>query len=141
MQTVLLHPQLIHFPIVLILVGFAADLASLVFPKIPCLSKTGFYLEILGLIGVFFAFGSGYFFTTEMEGAAGLARERHELFALITMITMTIATAFRIFIVVKNVEEGNFRYVSLFLFFLATVFVSYTGFLGGGLVWDYLIGI
>ena len=141
MQTVLIHPMLIHFPIVLILVGFLADLIHVAWPKIPCLSKIGFYLEILGFIAAIFAVLSGLFLTTEMEGEAGLAREQHELFAIITLITITIATAFRIFIVAKKIEDGSFRYISLFLFFLAAGFVSYTGFLGGALVWDFLIGI
>ena len=39
-----LHPIIIHFPIAIIIVGFAAEVVSLFFKKEKCLSKTGFYL-------------------------------------------------------------------------------------------------
>ncbi len=54
-----LHPMLVHFPIALIVLGFIADFASLIFKKEACLSKTGFYLLIAGytLGNYSFAFG------------------------------------------------------------------------------------
>jgi uncharacterized membrane protein len=135
------HPMLVHFPIAIITVGFLFDLVSLVLKKDPCLSKTGYWLEIIGMVGAIFAFGTGYFLTSPMEGEAGIMRERHELFATLTLISIIVATVFRIVITYMNKQTPGLKYLSLGLFFLAFVFVSVTGFLGGTLVLDYMIGL
>ena len=135
------HPMLVHFPVAIITVGFLFDLVSLVVKKDPCLSKTGYWLEIIGMVGAIFAFGSGYFFTSPMEGEAGIMRERHELFATLTLISIIVATLFRIVITYLDKLSTGMRYLSLGLFFVAFLFVSITGFLGGSLVLDYMIGL
>ncbi|MEI6455053.1 MAG: DUF2231 domain-containing protein [bacterium] len=132
------HPMLVHFPIALIIVGFLADLFSLFIKKEPCLSKIGYYLEILGMLAALAAWGTGYFLTSPLEGEAGLLREKHELFATLTLVTIVIATIARIILVYIGNENTNYKYIPLALFFLAFIFVSYTGFLGGSLVIEYL---
>ena len=100
----------------------------------------GYYLEIAGMLAAIAAYATGYFFTSAMDGEAGLMRERHATFALFTLITIIVATCFRMLIVYMKKEETNLKYVSLGIFFLAFIFVSITGYLGGSLVWDYLMG-
>ena len=136
-----IHPMVVHFPIALIIVGFVADIASLLFKKEKCLSTMGFYLEVLGLLAVLVAFGTGYFFTSPMDGEAGAMRDRHEFFAFFTLGSIIIAAAFRIWLVYLKKEETNLKYVALGLFFFPFVFVSITGYLGGILVMEYLIGM
>ena len=136
-----LHPMMVHFPIALIAVGFIADLLNLFTKKEPCLSKIGYYLEILGMAGAIVAWGTGYFLTSPMEGEAGLMRDKHELFATITLVTIVIATIARIILNYIGTENTKFKYIPLFLYFLAFLFVSYTGFLGGTLVMEYMIGL
>ena len=135
------HPMLVHFPIAIIAVGFLFDLCALLFKNETWLNKAGYWLEIIGMAGAIFAFGSGYFFTSPMEGEAGIMRERHEFFATVTLISIIIATLFRIVIAYLNKETTNMKYLSLGLFFLSFVFVSITGYLGGTLVIDYMIGL
>lgn len=135
------HPMLVHFPIAIITVGFLFDLAALIVKKEPCLSRTGYWLEIIGMAGAIFAFGSGYFFTSPMEGEAGIIRDKHEFFATVTLISIIIATLFRIVIAYLNKETSSLKYLSLGLFFIAFVFVSITGYLGGTLVIEYMIGL
>ncbi|MCK9219388.1 MAG: DUF2231 domain-containing protein [Bacteroidales bacterium] len=135
------HPMMVHFPIAIIIIGFLADLAGVFFRKDKCLTKMGYWLEIVGMITAILAFGTGYFFTNPMEGEAGLAREQHEFFATFTLITIILATLFRIVINYLKKEESNLKYLSLGLFFLGFVFVSITGYLGGTLVLDYMIGM
>ncbi|MCX6305155.1 MAG: DUF2231 domain-containing protein [Bacteroidetes bacterium] len=135
------HPMLVHFPIAIITVGFLFDLVSLIAKKDPCLSRTGYWLEIIGMAGAIFAFGSGYFFTSPMDGEAGIMREKHELYATFTLISIIAATLFRIVITYLHKENTSMKYLSLCLFFLAFVFVSVTGYLGGSLVIDYMIGL
>ncbi len=135
------HPMLVHFPIAIITVGFLFDLFALFLKKEPCLSKTGYWLEIIGMAGAVFAFGSGYFFTSPMEGEAGVVRDKHEFYATVTLISIIIATLFRIVVVYLNKETTNMKYLSLGLYFLSFVFVSITGYLGGTLVIEYMIGL
>jgi len=135
------HPMLVHFPIAIITVGFLFDLAALLIRKEPCLSRTGYWLEIIGMVGAVFAFGSGYFFTSPMEGEAGLMREKHEFYATFTLISIIVATLFRIVINYLNKEATNLKYLSLGLYFISFVFVSITGYLGGTLVIEYMIGL
>jgi len=135
------HPMLVHFPIAIITIGFLFDLAAMVIKKEPCLSKTGFWLEIIGMASAVFAFGSGYFFTNPMDGEAGIMREKHEFFATFTLITIIVATLFRIAVVYLNKETPKMKYLTLGLFFIAFIFVTITGYLGGSLVVDYMIGL
>ncbi len=132
------HPMVVHFPIALIIVGFFCDLFSLFIKKEPCLSKIGYYLEILGMLGAIVAWGTGYFLTGPLEGDAGLLKDRHEFFATLTLITIVVATIARIILVYIGTENTKYKYIPLFLFFLAFIFVSYTGFLGGILAMDFL---
>ncbi|MCK9422538.1 MAG: DUF2231 domain-containing protein [Bacteroidales bacterium] len=135
------HPMMVHFPIAIITIGFIVDLAGVFIKKEQCLSKMGYWLEVIGMIAAIGAFGTGYFFTSTMEGEAGVMREKHELYATFTLVTIILATLFRIIINYLNKENTNLKYVSLGLFFLAFVFVSITGFLGGTLVIEYMIGL
>lgn len=133
--------MVVHFPIALIMVGFLADLASLIFTKEKCLSRMGFYLEILGLLAALVAFGTGYFLTGEMEGEAGIVRDRHELFATMTLIAIIVASLFRIVIIYQDKEETKLKYLAMALYLFAFVFVGITGYIGGSLVMNYMIGI
>lgn len=136
-----LHPMVVHFPIAIIMVGFFADILSLFFKKEKCLSTMGFYLEILGVLAAIVAVGTGYFLTTPMDGEAGAMREKHELFAFLTLGTIIVAAFFRILLVYLKKEETQLKFVALGIFFLSFIFVSITGYLGGTLVFEYLVGI
>ncbi len=133
--------MLVHFPIAIIAVGFLFDLLALVVKKEPWLSRAAYWLEIIGMAGAVLAFGSGYFFTSPMEGEAGVMREKHEYYAIATLISIIVATLTRIVINYLNKETTNLKYLSLGLFFIAFVFVSVTGYLGGTLVIEYMIGL
>ncbi len=136
------HPMLVHFPVALIIIGFLFDVISLFFnKKEPCLSKAGFYLMILGTLAAVAGYLSGEFFTAEMSGAAGELKERHELFAKITMFVMIAASLIRIYLVWKKKDQSQLKWLVFALFFIATATVGYTGFLGGSLVYDFMVGI
>jgi uncharacterized membrane protein len=135
------HPMMVHFPIAILTIGFLFDLLALVYKKNVCLSKTGYWLELIGMVGTILAFGTGYFFTSPMEGEAGILRDKHELFATITLVVIILATIYRLVITYLKKESKTTEYLSLGLFFLATLFVSITGYLGGTLVIDFMIGL
>ena len=137
------HPLLVHFPIALITVAFLFDLVSLLYKKEPCLSKAGYYLQILGMLGAIAAWGTGYFIagTTQMEGEAMQVKGQHELFATIALIAIIIATVARIILVYQQTENTFYKYVPFGLSILSVIFITVTGFLGGKLVIDFKIGI
>jgi uncharacterized membrane protein len=136
------HPILVHFPVALIIVGFLADVLSLFFKEEKCLSKTGFYLMVLGALGAIAAWTSGQLFTDEpTQGEIVKVFERHENGALITMILMILGASLRIWLVIKKREETQLKWVVFVLFFLAFAAVTYTGFNGGSMVYDFMLGL
>lgn len=136
------HPMIVHFPIALITVGFVADVVSLFFKNEKCLSKTGFYLMILGTLAAIAAWSTGQLFTNEpTQGAIVGIFEKHERAALITMILMIIGSAFRIWLVVNKKEETQLKWIAFGLFFIAFIEVTYTGFMGGTMVYNYMMSL
>lgn len=136
------HPIIVHFPVALIIVGFLADVLSLFFKEEKCLSKTGFYLMVLGALAAIAAWTSGQLFTDEpTQGEIVKVFERHENGALITMILMILGASLRIWLVIKKREETQLKWVVFVLFFLAFAAVTYTGFNGGRMVYDFMLGL
>jgi uncharacterized membrane protein len=137
-----IHPLVVHFPIALLLVGFLFDAVYLFLKKDRCLSKAGMYLMILGTLGAGVALASGYLFTTPFtDGDIAKIYDRHKMGALLTLIVMFIGTTVRIILAVKQKEETSLKWVSFGLYFLGTVFVSFTGFMGGTMVYQYILGM
>jgi len=136
-----LHPMLLHFPIALVIFGFLAEIAFLFFKKEVSLSKMGYYLLIAGTLAAIVAWLTGNFFTTEMDGAAGKMRETHELFATITLVLLLLTSVFRTTLLIMKNENSLFRLLAFFLYALAAISVSITGYLGGSLVYNYMLGL
>lgn len=134
-----LHPMLVHFPIALIVFGFIAEVASILYRKEVCLSKFGFYLLILGTLAAIVALLTGSLFTSEMSGAAKAVQETHELFAWITLSTLIVLSALRIFLKFRNQEATNLKWIAFVLYGVAAISVSITGFYGGTLVYNYMM--
>jgi len=134
-----LHPMLVHFPIALIVFGFIADTILILFRKEAGLSKFGFYLLIFGTLSALATLLSGALFTAEMTDAAGVVKDTHELFAWITVGSLVVLSAFRIFLKTQNKETTNLKWIAFALYGLAAISVSITGFYGGTLVYNYMM--
>ena len=137
------HPLSVHFPIALITIGFLFDLVYLWYKKEPCMSKTGYYLQILGMLGAIAAWGTGYFIagSTHIEGEAMEIKEQHDLMATISLVSIIVATLARIILVYQKTENTFYKYIPFGLSVLSVIFITITGFLGGKLVIDFMIGI
>jgi uncharacterized membrane protein len=141
-NTAHLHPMIVHFPIALILTGFLADVISIFIKSEKCLSRTGFYLMILGALAAVAAWGSGHLFTSEpAQGAIADVFEKHETSAMITVLLMVTGSLLRIWLVWKKKEESVLKWVVFGLFFLAFCAVFFTGFLGGTMVYNYMMSL
>jgi uncharacterized membrane protein len=134
--------MIVHFPIALIIIGFFADVVSLFYKKEKCLSRTGFYLMVLGALAAIAAWTTGQLFTYEpTQGQIVDVFKRHETGALITMILMVIGSAFRIWLVVQKKEETRLKWVAFGLYFLSFAAVSFTGFMGGTMVYKFMMAL
>jgi len=137
-----LHPMLVHFPIALLIVGFLLDTVYLVFRKDHCLSKAGMYLMILGTLGTAIALASGFLFTSAFtDGDVAKVYDYHKTGAVLTLIIMLVAITVRIILTIKHKTETPLKWISFGLYFLGTAAVSFTGFLGGTMVYKYLLGM
>jgi uncharacterized membrane protein len=136
------HPMIVHFPIALITAGFLADVVFLFFKNEKWLSKAGYYLMILGALSAVAAWSTGQLFTNEpTQGEIVKVFERHETGGLITMILMVLGSAFRIWLVSQNKEETKLKWIAFGLYFLAFAAVTFTGFMGGTMVYNYMMAL
>jgi len=142
MNTDIIHPIVVHFPIALILAGFFTEVLSLFFKGEKWLSKAAFYLMVLGTLGAITSWGTGQLFTEEpMEGEIVKVFHNHETGAFITMILMIIGTGFRSWLVIQKKEETNLKWIAFGFYFLASATVAFTGFMGGKMVYEFMIGL
>lgn len=141
-NTAHLHPMIVHFPVALITIGFFAEVISLFFKSEKCLSKTGFYLMILGALSAIAAWSTGQLFTNEpTQGEIVKIFGNHETGALITMILMIIGASFRIWLILKKKEETQLKWIAFTFYFLAFAAVTFTGFMGGTMVYNYMMSL
>ena len=136
-----LHPMLVHFPIALVVFGFIAVIASLLFRKEPSLPKTGFFLLLAGTLTAITALMSGLLFTDDLSGTAGAVQNTHENFAWITLGLLLVTSAYWSFLRFKNRSNFGLNWITIVLYGLSTVSVSITGYLGGTLVYNYMMPI
>ena len=97
---------------------------------------------VLGTLAAIAAWSSGQLFTEEpTQGEILKVFHNQETGALITMILMIIGSAFRIWLVVKKKEETSLKWIAFGFYFLAFVAVTFTGFMGGTMVYNFMIGL
>ena len=137
-----LHSMIIHFPIALLMVGFLADILGVILKK-EFFTKAGFYLLILGTIGVIAAYLSGNIAGEGVEEAGTLkqALENHEHAAELSLWLMVAAALVRITIVAAKRYTGILKYAALTLFLLGVLSIIRTGYYGGELVYKHAAGV
>lgn len=137
-----LHPMIIHFPIALLLIGFLADIIGVIFKK-EFFTKAGFYLLILGTIGVIAAYISGNIAGEGVEEAGTLkqALENHEHAAQLSLWLMVATAVVRLTIVIAKKYAGIFKYAALALFLAGVLSIVRTGYYGGELVYKHAAGV
>jgi uncharacterized membrane protein len=141
-NTAHLHPMLVHFPIALITIGFFADIASLFFKSEKCLSKTGLYMMVVGTLAAIAAWSSGQLFTIEpTQGSVVEVFEKHETAALVTMLIMILGSALRVWMILQKKGETQLKWVVFGLYFLGCASVTFTGFMGGTMVYNFMMSL
>jgi uncharacterized membrane protein len=132
--------MIVHFPVALIIVGFFAETVSLFFKSEKCLSRTGYYLLVIGTIAAMAAWFSGVVFTSRPYGN-GVTEifEKHTTGALITMILLITGSVFRIWLVRRGKEESPLKWVAFGLYLAGFISVSLTGLYGGIMVYNFML--
>lgn len=136
-----LHPMLVHFPIALLIFGFIAVFITVIFRKKHYLPKTGYYLLLAGTVMTLGALLSGVLFTSDLSGSAAAVQDQHETFARITLFLSISTSVFWSFLKFRNQESANMKWIVFVLYSLVAISVSTTGFLGGTLVYNYMMPI
>ncbi len=138
----LLHPMIVHFPIALLIVGLLADAIGL-FSKKEFFSKAGFYLLILGTIGVIAAYFSGNLAGEGVTEAGSLkqALETHEDAAELSIWLMSAAALVRIAFIAFKRYSGSLKWVAFALFLIGVLSIARTGYYGGELVFKHPAGV
>ncbi|MBX6341682.1 MAG: DUF2231 domain-containing protein [Thermomicrobiaceae bacterium] len=132
-----LHPAIVHFPIALLLVSLALDLAGMALRRAD-LARAGLIAFALGSIGAAASALSGP--EEAVRDAAALpALHRHEAFAAAT-IALCLAL-FWLRIGHRGGRRARGKLLSLTLSLLTAASIAATGYYGGRLVYDHAVGI
>lgn len=135
------HPMLVHFPIALITFGFITVFITVLFRKNHYLPKTGYYLLLAGTAMALVALLSGILFTSDLSGSAATIQEQHETFAWITLFLSISTSVFWSILKFRQQENGSMKWIVMVMYSLVAISVSITGFLGGTLVYNYMMPI
>lgn len=136
-----LHPVLIHFPLVLLLVAVLVE-ALAFFTKNERLSRVGSGLLLCGTVSTLFAFVCGNFaeLWAARSGISQAALENHEFFATVTSWTFVGLTAWRM-LLSPTTANRRVRGVWLILAVGACILLGVTGHRGGSLVYEQGAGV
>jgi len=131
------HPFSIHFPIALIITGFAILSIYMLIKKQQQIFNVGLFLVVAALAGMGIAYISGEYFTAEFSGELHELKEVHEFYAKLSLFITLGGVAF--WIIFRKKKPTLALWVFYIAVCAATVFILYTGYLGGSLVYDKMI--
>jgi uncharacterized membrane protein len=141
-----LHPALVHFPIVLVLVGSAVAIAALVWPR-GQLPRWAAVLLVLGAVGAGAAYWTGEQ-GKELVGMLSPAAEelldQHEDRAEVTLVASIAAAVLSLAGVVLARWPGvtkTMRIATVLAALTAVVCIVQTGHRGGMLVYKHAVGV
>jgi uncharacterized membrane protein len=137
MQTEL-HSMVVHFPIALLFVAVALELAALYAPWREKLRPAAIITLVVGTLGAAVAVLTG-----PDENMRGIAiGHTHESMAKITLLLFGILTVWRLYGVRKKQADSAVRTAAFLVVALVGLGVlSYTGWLGGQLVYQHGAGV
>ena len=134
-----LHPLIVHFPIVLLLLAMFSQLAVLFFPKNSQLKWLTFFFLITGCIGTFAAIQTAVHISGDADDKVIEIFESHQLFGNLTLWFSLAATIIR-FTALKWFKKILLEIILTILLITISVFVIITGHHGAQLVHIYDAG-
>lgn len=138
MNTIYIHPMIVHFPVALFIAGAFAALLSKIFRHHRMGGKLYAFAGISMIAGALGAIGavlSGFLFTKEMIGIMGELRQTHILFAFISVICGSIAAILMgISLFSDQKRSGLLQDAGVVTSLLTAVLIGITGHYGGMMV-------
>ena len=134
-----LHPLIVHFPIVLLLLATVTQFAVLFFPRNHQLKWLTFFFLFTGCIGTFIAIQTAVHISGDADDKALEIFEAHQLFGTLTLWFSFAATIIR-FSTLKWFKKKLAEIILTILLSTISVFVTITGHHGAQLVHIYDVG-
>ncbi len=139
-----IHPLIIHFPIVLIILAVILQFIALVIWKLPYLRKITMAVFILGIMTLIFAYLSGRQAADSvlLPTIAINIVSKHADFAQWTLIYFVILTVLHLGVRLLKINDNKSISIVFFLMsFFGLLLVVKTADLGGQLVYKYGVGV
>ena len=134
-----LHPLIVHFPIVLLLLAMLSQLAVLFFPKNNQLKWLTFFFLLTGCIGTFIAIQTAVHISGDADDKAIDIFEAHQRFGNLILWFSIAATVLR-FATIKWFKKKYLEIILTIVLITISVFVTITGHHGAQLVHIYDVG-
>jgi len=132
-----LHPMLVHFPIALAVVGLFFEV--IFYRKGNQKPVCGEFILYLASLAAIAALLTGFLFTSSLSGDALAMKDKHQLLAILSTVFLVLTSI--VYLYQRFGKKGKLNSVGLALYFVSFVLISLTGFLGGNLVYSYMIGL
>ena len=134
-----LHPLIVHFPIVLLLLAMLAQFSVLFFPNNMLIKWLAFLLLLTGCFGTFIAIQTAVHISGDADDKAIEIFEAHQRFGNLTFWFSLAATVIR-FVTLKWIKKKSLEIILAILLIAISVFVTITGHHGAQLVHVYDVG-
>lgn len=134
------HPIVVHFPIALLFTGVLFESLGFLRRRDE-FRRFGHWLLMLGMIAAIVAAGFGWWGEEAVKGAGvpGDAIERHESFAVASLITFGLLLIFRRW--ARGRWSGRETAIYLAMAVVGLLLLATTGYFGGDLVYRYGAGV
>jgi uncharacterized membrane protein len=135
------HPMLVHFPIALTMTGLLLEVVRFFFCKTETKLPSGELLLYFGAASAILALLSGYLFTGTFSGKTLEVRNLHQLLAVLSTIALSLTSLLYLIARFGKQKQNTFRMLGLTLYAISAVLIGATGYVGGDLVYTYMIGL
>lgn len=136
-----IHPMVVHFPVALVMVGLLFEAYGLLIPKDKPRPVCGEVILYLATLAALVAVSSGILFTGNFAGKPLEVRNLHRLMAILSLISLSAASIVYLMRRFAGRRTKGLQLLGIGLYALSAGFVGAAGYLGGTLVYTYMIGI
>ena len=136
------HPNIIHFPIALLITYCAVELFGIIFNK-DSASKSAYVLLCIGIFFSFLAAITGNEAINSYKNWNEITSpviENHQTYANITIWYFTFVLIFRTVLLVKKKFNSKLKYIFILLLPVGVYFIILTAKFGGELMHKYGVG-
>lgn len=134
------HPTFVHYPIALGLFGVLLYYITYFFKKNDaCWKFFSFFVLFFAEIAALCTLGTGAMYSYGLNGNAHVATNWHQNMAILTVLLFGVPVLVQILSYIFKKDLWYLKTFCLVLYTLGALSVATTGFIGGSIVYDYLI--